>query len=255
MPPMKKGKRGPAPKLLPLEVHVDLLEQYPRNGKNLKMIFTNVQYHIIKNETLNVNLSYNNLVEEISSFASKIILNKHPDCHYELVHLPISTVFGQSEVRKKVTRRNTNDVMANTPDYVSEYIKNYGIVLDTKIKRTKAGVDKRKLSTVVAAKIGIDVAVVVRIVPNTTIPDIKNVQHDDENKEDLKMPPLKKKKKETFLFIPRQLEINVLNHVMSVTNKRECGVTYTPSSSNAVATVIFDLEDYIDPLFMEQTIT
>ena len=160
-PPKKKGKRGPSPKPLPLEVHVDLLEQNPRTKRNPKMHLTDVQYHIIKNDTLNVEVSYDDLLEIISSYASKIILPNHDNCHYELVHLPVSTIFGRSEIRKKVTRRNTHDVMAVTSDYVSEYIKNYGVVLDTKIKRTKAGVDKRKLSTIVAAKIGIDIAVVV----------------------------------------------------------------------------------------------
>ena len=135
--------------------------------------------------------------------------------------------FGCSEQRKKIHRRDLNSVMPITEDYVGDYNKNKGVVMDTKVVRTKAGVDKQKLSTVVASKIAIDIAVVVKIVSNTKNNDIENSEESATIQATPPMPPLKKKSKVSYLYIPRLLEVHVLNPVMTMKNNRECSVAYT----------------------------
>ena len=149
--------------------------------------------------------------------------------------------------------------MPITEDYVSSYIEKKGITLDTKTIRTKAGVDKRKLSRVVASKVAIDIAIVVRVVPNAVIDNVPNDAPNDvhnESPEEVKevdmntklpaMPRLKKSKGKKTLYIPRRLEVNVLNPVMTLMNKSEHGISYTTSSVNPIGSVILDMEHYIE---------
>ena len=62
------------------------------------MRLTNVQYHIIKDDRLNVDILYDELLEIISDYASTVVLNHHEECHYEIVALPVSSIFGRSSV-------------------------------------------------------------------------------------------------------------------------------------------------------------
>ena len=241
-----KRKRGPKAAIPSLVLYVDIIEQIDRKKDNPKIRLSDFQYHRIEDENLNVNCEYEDILNVISTFLSTSILPDQENSHYELLHLPTSAIFGRSEPRPKNNKRLTNMVMPVTEDYVSNYINNNGMILDNREVRVKAGKDRKKHTASVPKKVGIDIAVVAKVVSD--IPD----------EEELPLPPLeainptatkpppKKKKKKKYLYIPRELEVHCLNPVMKIVNERECSVSYTTSCAHPIDYVTIDLEQYIE---------
>ena len=246
--PTSGKRRGPAPKPIGLVLNVDLVQENVRTKKIPKITLTDCMYHIVRDTRLHLDVGYDGVMEVLSEYISKVDIHDHENARYEIVNLPTSSIFGRSETRKKVNRRNTNEVMPITPDYMKDYIEKYGIVLETKNKRLKAGEQKRKLSKIVPSVYAINVAVVVRVVKDKEDEDATTTVVEKPTPSIVttsNVSATKKKQVKNTVYIPRKLEVCVLNPVMSTVNERECGITCTTSSTIPIGTVTIDIEEFI----------
>ena len=225
---------------------LDVIVQSPKTKIHPKVKLSDVSYHKIDDvEHLNIKTTYDDLVLMLKEFVKKLSVPESDDdkAFYEIISLPVSTIFGRSEPRKTVNARMANRVMPITSDYLSQYIDYCGFILKEKKVRKALGEGRKRKEIIIPSRVGIDLAVIVRIVEPTVNTNNTDFELSTVN---ISKSPTFKKKKVKHVYIPRKLQIGVLNPTMSVKNGKECSIVYTTSSVTPIGSVTFDLTEYID---------